>query len=267
MKKVSIAILLLIAMLLTSFSTIVNAVEEDPTAVFNLSTANTNVKVGDTVEVTLSIGSLNGFTGLKEFLARKNYDSTIFKYLGVEAKNGWRVDLDAAKISLSHSSGVSSGEIAVFQFVVLSEVNNTEIILDQISASSDEVTVLEEDENVNAPVVQFKVTAKDPVKDPTDDPTDDPTKDPTKDPTDDPTKDPVKDPTDDPTKDPVKNPTENDKKPSGSNTGVKNDKTTVATSKIPQTGEPYMLIVFGVLGLVLTGISYARYQNQVRKMK
>ena len=251
MKKVSIAILLLIAMLLTSFSTIVNAVEEDPTAVFNLSTANTNVKVGDTVEVTLSIGSLNGFTGLKEFLARKNYDSEIFKYLGVETKNGWRVDLDATKISLSNTNGVSSGEIAVFKFEVLSEVNNTEIKLDQISASSDEVTVLEEDENVNAPVVQFKVTAKDPVKDPTDDPT----------------KDPVKDPTDDPTKDPVKNPTENDKKPSGSNTGVKNDKTTVATSKIPQTGEPYMLIVFGVLGLVLTGISYARYQNQVRKMK
>lgn len=263
MKKVSIAILLLIAMLLTSFSTIVNAVEEDPTAVFNLSTANTNVKVGDTVEVTLSIGSLNGFTGLKEFLARKNYDSTIFKYLGVEAKNGWRVDLDAAKISLSHSSGVSSGEIAVFKFEVLSEVSNTQIKLDQISASSDEVTVLEEDENVNAPVVQFKVTAKDPVKDPTDDTT----KDPVKDPTDDPTKDPVKDPTDDPTKDPVKNPTENDKKPSGSNTGVKNDKTTATTGKIPQTGEPYMLIVFGVLGLVLTGISYARYQNQVRKMK
>lgn len=251
MKKVSIAILLLIAMLLTSFSTIVNAVEEDPTAVFNLSTANTNVKVGDTVEVTLSIGSLNGFTGLKEFLARKNYDSTIFKYLGVEAKNGWRVDLDAAKISLSHSSGVSSGEIAVFKFEVLSEVSNTQIKLDQISASSDEVTVLEEDENVNAPVVQFKVTAKDPVKDPTDDTT----------------KDPVKDPTDDPTKDPVKNPTENDKKPSDSNTGVKNDKTTATTGKIPQTGEPYMLIVFGVLGLVLTGISYARYQNQVRKMK
>lgn len=267
MKKVSIAILLLIAMLLTSFSTIVNAVEEDPTAVFNLSTANTNVKVGDTVEVTLSIGSLNGFTGLKEFLARKNYDSTIFKYLGVEAKNGWRVDLDAAKISLSNTNGASSGEIAVFKFEVLSEVNNTEIKLDQISASSDEVTVLEEDENVNAPVVQFKVTAKDPVKDPTDDPTDDSTDDPTKDPTDDPTKDPVKDPTDDPTKDPVKNPTENDKKPSGSNTGVKNDKTTATTGKIPQTGEPYMLMVFGVLGLVLTGISYARYQNQVRKMK
>ncbi|MCI8362322.1 MAG: hypothetical protein HFJ41_04195 [Clostridia bacterium] len=263
MKKASIAILLLIAMILTSFSTIVNAVEEDLTAVFNLSTANTNVKVGDTVEVTLSIGSLNGFTGLKEFLARKNYDSAIFKYIGVETKNGWRVDLDAAKISLSNTNGVSSGEMAVFKFEVLSEVNNTEIKLDQISASSDEVTVLEEDENVNAPVVQFKVTAKDPIKDPTDDPTDDPTKDPTDDPTDDPTKDP----TDDPTKDPVKDPAGDSQKPSGSNTGGKNDKTTATTGKIPQTGEPYMLIVFGILGLVLTGISYARYQNQVRKMK
>lgn len=264
MKKASIAILLLIAIILTGFSTIVNAVEEDPTAVFNLSTTNTNVKVGDTVEVVLSIGSLNGFgSGLKEFLARKNFNPEIFKYLGAEAKNGWQVDLDTGKISISHTTGVTSGEIAVFKFEVLSEVNDTKIILDQISASSDETTVLEDDENVNAPFVQFKVTVKDPVDDPTKDPVDDPTKDPV----DDPTKDPVKDPTDDPSKDPVKNPVGDNKKPSGSNTDIKNDKTTTTSGKIPQTGEPYMLIVFGVIGLILTGISYARYQNQVRKMK
>lgn len=259
-KNVSLTIFLILAVLLSSVN-IVNAVS--PSATFELTTENTNVKVGDEVTVTLKIGTLNGLSNVGKFNALKSFDSTVFEYLGAEGLNGWEVKGDATNLLLVRGEYAPSGNIAKLKFKVLKEVENARIQLSELDATGSDGNVYYEDENVNAPYVDFKVTTKEPVKDPEEDPTEDPKDDPTKDPVDDPTKDP----TEDPKKDPVKEPTGDSQKPSGSNTGVKNDKTTATTGKIPQTGEPYMLIVFGVLGLVLTGISYARYQIQIRKMK
>lgn len=251
-KRISLTILLMLTILLSS----INIANAESRATFNLTTQNTNVKVGDEVTVTFSIGTLTGLTNVKEITTTRKYDSNIFEYLGVEPQNGWEVVKDETNLVMKKQGGISSGDIAKIKFKVLKEVENTRIQLAEIDAVGSDGEVYFEDENVNAPYVEFKVTVKDPTE-PTDpvDPTDpiDPT-------------DPVNptDPTDpsDPS-DPTKptDPSNDNKKPTGSNTGIKNDKTTATTGKIPQTGEPYMLILLVVVAGLVTVISFIKYKN------
>lgn len=257
MKRRCLTIFLLLVVLFASISS-VNAAELRGT--FTLTTQNTNVKVGDEVTVTLSIGKLDGFK-ITSFAAKKVFDSTIFEYIGTTGQNGWELKGDQTNIVLRNEQGATTGTMAVLKFKVLKEVEDTKIQLTEIDASSKEGGVYWEDNDVNEPFVQFKVISKDPIDDPNKDPVDDPTKDPTDDPTKDPVDDPTKNPTDDPIKDPVKDPTNDNKKPNNSGSTINNDKTTANSGKIPQTGEPYMLVLLVITAGIITVISFVKYKN------
>ena len=260
MRKVSITILVIFVLLLGCFSNVKAA--DGQSATFNLTTENVNVKVGDEVTITLSIGTFIGIKDITAINMEKEYDSTIFEYLGTTGQNGWEVKGDSTKILLRNENRVSSGTIAVLKFKALKEVGNSRIQISKIDASSDEDNfVIWEDDNVNSPYVDFKVVSNGNTGD-------DPTK-PT-DPTDpsNPT-DPSK-PTD-PTK--PTNPTDpsgdqsNNNKPNGSNTGINNDKTTANSNKIPQTGEPYMVITLIGIAVLAVVILFAKYKIYENKMK
>lgn len=238
MRKICLTILLVLVVLIANI-TIVNA--DTYRGTFNLTTENTNVKVGDEVTVTLSIGNINGLK-ITSFAAKKVFDPTIFEYLGTTGKSGWEVKGDQTNIVLRNEAGSAEGTMAELKFKVLKEVEDTTIKLAEIDASGKEGgDFYWEDDNVNEPFVQFKVT--------TNTPADEPTKDPTDNPTDDPTKDPVKDPTND------------NQKPSTPNTKVNNDKTTANSGSIPQTGENYMIVLLVTVATLIAVISFAKYKN------
>lgn len=253
MKRVSITILLVFVMILSSI-TVVNA-DEGHSATFSLTTTNTNVKVGDEVSINLNLDSTTGFTGITKFVAHKVFDPTIFEYLGTTGQNGWDLKGDAVNIVLVNQENFSSGTICVLKFKVLKEVNDATIKMDELDATGDDGDVYFEDNNVNTPEVKFKVTVDDTADDPVDDPTDDPVDDPTDDPVD----DPANDSTDDPAQD--------DKKTSGSNTEVKNDKTTATGGQIPQTGESNIGLALVIAGVVLAVVLYTKYKVYDNKMK
>lgn len=253
MRKVGLTILLILVVLLASVTT-VKAAEQSAT--FSLTTTNTDVKVGDEVTVTFSINNINGFSNIKSVVAKKVYDSSIFEYVSTTGQNGWELKGDSSNIVLRNESGASTGAIAVLKFKVLKEVENTRIQLSELDASGDGGDVYYEDNNVNAPYVEFKVTTNTPVDDgPTDEPSNEPSDNTNE------IVNKVENNVD------VSNTTNTQKNPSNTNKVVNNDKTTATTNKIPQTGEPYAVVLLVAATVIIAGIFYAKYKTYENKMK
>ena len=260
MRKVCLTILLIMVMM-SSCVTVVNA-DVDDSAVFSLTTTNTNVKVGDEVIVNLVIDKIEGFSGIKNFAATKVFDSTIFEYIGSEGKNGWEVKADNINIVLRAESHSSSGVIATLKFKVLKSVEDATIGLTYIDASGDDGDVYvgegeDTDNNVNSPTVSFKVTD-------------------------------VEKPGEDTDTAPGGNtdtapggntdvapggntdvvPGGNKDTTPGENTDnnkVNNDKTTAPGGQIPQTGESYTIVALVAFIVVLAGIFYSKYKMYEEK--
>lgn len=250
MKKVCLTILLIIVMMLSTI-TIVNATDGDVSATFKLSTTNTDVKVGDIVKVTLSIEKIEGFEGIDTFIARKQFDATIFEYQGAEAASNWEVKGDSNNITFKSVNNVdyATGEIGTFTFKVLKPVENTTISLINLDVSGDNGYPYWEDGNVNSPSVSFKITEV-------------VTPDPDPNPTPDPDTNTVPDTDTNTTPD-----TNTNKVPDTNTNKVNNDKTTASGGKIPQTGESYVATALVVVGIILVGIFYTKYKMYDNKMK
>ena len=242
MKKVCLTILLIIVMMLSTI-TIVNATDGDVSATFKLSTTNTDVKVGDIVKVTLSIEKIEGFEGIDTFIARKQFDATIFEYQGAEAASNWEVKGDSNNITFKSVNNVdyATGEIGTFTFKVLKPVENTTISLINLDVSGDNGYPYWEDGNVNSPSVSFKITD---VEKPA------------------PDTNTVPDTNTNTTPD-----TNTNKVPNTNTNKVNNDKTTASGGKIPQTGESYVATALVVVGIILVGIFYTKYKMYDNKMK
>ena len=250
MKKVCLTILLIIVMMLSTI-TIVNATDGDVSATFKLSTTNTDVKVGDIVKVTLSIEKIEGFEGIDTFIARKQFDATIFEYQGAEAASNWEVKGDSNNITFKSVNNVdyATGEIGTFTFKVLKPVENTTISLINLDVSGDNGYPYWEDGNVNSPSVSFKITD---VEKPAPDTNTVP--------------DTNTNTTPDTNTNKVPN-TNTNKVPNTNTNKVNNDKTTASGGKIPQTGESYVATALVVVGIILVGIFYTKYKMYDNKMK
>ena len=225
MRRVCLIILLIMVMMLSGF-TVVNA-DVDDSAVFSLTTTNTDVKVGDEVTINLVIDKIEGFSGINIFSGVKVFDADIFEYIGCEGQNGWELKQDFDAIVIRTTSVSSSGVIATLKFKALKPVEDAKISITEIDASYGiEGDVWSEDGNVNAPSISFKVTEAEPDPDP------------------------------EPTPDPEPKPDTNK---------VNNDKTTAPGGSIPQTGESYTVIGLVAAVVVLAGIFYTKYKMYEEK--
>ena len=233
MRKICIAILLIIIMMLSGF-TVVNAYGEGVSATFSLTTENKNVKVGDIVTINLVIDEIKGFSGIDTFRAVKNFDSTIFEYQGCVGQNGWSVKSDntvSNKLTLGADNLSKEGIIAVFTFKVLKPVKDTTIALINLDASGvDNEYAYYEDGNVNSPSVSFKVIEEE-----------------------------KENPDTNTTPDTNTIPDTNTVPDTNTNK-VNNDKTTAPGEKIPQTGETHITIALVFIGFVLAVIFYTKYK-------
>ena len=256
MRKVCLTILLIMVMMLLSF-TVVNAAEDEVRATFKLTTTNTNVKVGDIVEVNLVIDELVGLNGVDYFVATKKFDSTVFEYLGVNEEKmdtyGWSSSgpITAKRVQFEINNPgeyTPSGTIAVLKFKVLKPVDNATISLVELDISGDTAWPTYEDGNVNQPSISFKITEEQTPEEPGDD------------------TNTVPDTNTNTTPDTNTVPDTNTNKVPDTNTNkVNNDKTTAPGGQIPQTGESYTIVALVAFVVVLAGIFYSKYKMYEEK--
>lgn len=156
-KKFNFITLLIITILSMNLS-IVNATT-DCSAKFKLTLSSSNVNVGDEISVVLNISSVSGFDGIHLLVAKKVYNSNIFEYIGCYPQNGWKLKGDGANILLQRDAGdVKTGAICTLKFKVLNFTNNSTITLSNIDATGNNGDVYFEDNNVNSPSVNIKIT-------------------------------------------------------------------------------------------------------------
>ena len=156
-KKFNFITLLIITILSMNLS-IVNATT-DCSAKFKLTLSSSNVNVGDEISVVLNISSVSGFDGIHLLVAKKVYNSNIFEYIGCYPQNGWKLKGDGANILLQRDAGdVKTGAICTLKFKVLNFANNSTITLSNIDATGNNGDVYFEDNNVNSPSVNIKIT-------------------------------------------------------------------------------------------------------------
>jgi len=158
-KKFSFITLLIIAILSMNLS-IVNATT-DCSAQFKLTLNSSNTNVGDEISITLNISTINGFDGIHLIVAKKVYNSNIFEYIGCYPQNGWDIKGDATNILLQRDAGdVKTGAICTLKFKILKLSDTSTITLSNLDATGTNGDVYFEDNNVNSPSVNIKITEK-----------------------------------------------------------------------------------------------------------
>ena len=239
MKKTIMTVLLVVTVIACTLSFENVSFAEDYSAVFSLTSSQTNLTVGDTFEVNVVIDSLSGFSGIKNFIAKKNFDSSIFEYVGTEGKNGWELKGDDTRIVLRKDSRESgSGIIATMKFKALKVDLAAKIQLTEIDASGDNGDVYWDDGNVNSPFITLQI--KDVEKPNTN--------------------------TETPTTNTEKPATNTNKPATNTNKPANNDKTTTQ-NKIPQTGENYTAVSLIVVGVVVAALLYIKYRKYEKDIK
>lgn len=158
-KKINFITLLIITILSMNLS-MVNATSAY-SAKFNLTSNYSNITVGDEISITFNINSINGFDGIHLIATKKVYDSNIFEYIGCYPQNGWELKGDSTNIVLQRDAGdVTTGTICTLKFKVLKFKDNSTITLSNIDATGNNGDVYFEDNNVNSPSVNIKITEK-----------------------------------------------------------------------------------------------------------
>lgn len=253
MKKTIMTVLLVVTIIACTLSFENVSFAEDYSAVFSLTSSQTNLKVGDIFEVNIVINSLTGFSGIQTFIANKNFDSSIFEYVGTEGKNGWEVKGDDTKIVLRKESGESnSGTIAVMKFKTLKTDLSAKIQLTELDCSGDSGDVYYDDGNVNSPFITLQIKDVERPNTNTETPTTNTEKPTTN--------------TEKPSSNTEKPATNTNKPATNTNKPANNDKTTTQ-NKIPQTGENYTAVILVAAGVVVASLLYIKYRKYEKDIK
>lgn len=253
MKKTIMTVLLVVTVIACTLSFKNVSFAEDYSGTFSLTSSQTNLNVGDTFEVNIVINSLTGFSGISNFIAKKNFDSSIFEYVGTEGKNGWDLKGDDTGIVLRKESGESnSGIIATMKFKTLKTDLSAKIQLTEVDASGDNGDVYWDDGNVNSPFITLQIKDVETPNTNTEAPTTNTEKPSTN--------------TETPTTNTEKPSTNTTKPTTNTNKPANNDKTTTK-NQIPQTGENYTIVSLVVIGVVVAALLYIKYRKYEKDIK
>jgi hypothetical protein len=233
MKKTSkiLALILLVVIMFLSTPNVVKANPDTNSAVFALTSSTKELKVGDEIEINIVINSITGFDGIRVFRALKEYDTSVFEYLGSEGKNGWSVKGDDARVVIEADKDYGAGTtIGVLKFKVLKAINSTVIKLTELDAASidGENDVYFDDNNVNSPEITFQVLSSE---------------------------------TTSTTNTVIQTPTITTNTTATTTKPTNNDKTTATATKMPQTGESYVTIIMLAVVAVLSISLYIKYRT------
>ena len=174
-KKVFLAIMLAIVILLTSFS-FVNA--EGPSGQVKLVQTSKpsagSYKPGDDIIIEV-VFSATGMDGINEFQANIfEYDTTLLEYIGTEGVNGWKLFSDKNQIYLTRDdSNDCVGTLCKLKFKAKAEFENANVKLGEFDASSIKLIGLSSFDGNITEEVEYKIEPGEP-EDPTPDNPDDP---------------------------------------------------------------------------------------------
>lgn len=153
-KKIT-TILFLVTILLFSITNYINAAEGQSMQL-SLKVDNKSYKIGDEILVDVYIDSIEGFSGINTFIAKKFYDNECLEYVETIPKENWKVAGDAEKVLLRKMEGedLSKGKLCTLKFKVLKD-EKTIVQLSEVDACNDEGDVYFEDKNVNEPSIEI----------------------------------------------------------------------------------------------------------------
>lgn len=148
-KLVKSTIVVFIAIMILTVSTVVNAETGENYSVRMSLTSNSKLNAGDTVTVSVNLTSVNAGNGIDTITAELNYDTNVFEEISSSnftASNGWKAPSYAASskmLTVQKDSKVKSAEtIFTISLKVKNSVNtnSTTISLKEITASGGRIT-------------------------------------------------------------------------------------------------------------------------------
>ena len=252
--KLGIVVILMIAMVIALMPGMVQA----DSFKFGAKADKTSLKEGDTVTITLSVGSINaGELGINTFEAMLSYDKNIFEEVtesDFSPSNKWSItyngnySTNAGKIlGMILSSGVKEDQtVGTLKLKVKSgvgEISNTTVKLTEITTNNGSDLITDTDKEINFKII--KATSEEPKKD--DDKIENGNKGDTSKGTD---------------SESSSNSGLNSGSGTSSSTDSKSGNTTKKISVLPYTGTiaPIMLIGMPVLA-ILARVAYRRYKT------
>lgn len=148
-KLVKSTIVVFIAIMILTVSTVVNAETGENYSVRMSLTSNSKLNAGDTVTVSVNLTSVNAGNGIDTITAELNYDTNVFEEISSSnftASNGWKTPSYAASskmLTVQKDSKVKSAE-TIFTISLKAKnpinTNSTTISLKEITASGGRIT-------------------------------------------------------------------------------------------------------------------------------
>ena len=288
-KKVLALLLLLVIFNGFNFA---NAVGPEVSAQMMLSLVEKNVKVGDTINIVLSLENVKGIEGIDTIGGKLTYNHDDLEYKQITGQNGWpnpMYNVETGMFTIHNNELKKNGNILKVTFLVKNKpvTARTKVTVAEFDVSDGNTDqIATSNVSIEIPINDKIVEPSDPTtkpSDPTTKPSDPTTKpsDPTTKPSDptakpsDPTAKPS-DPTAKPS-DPTAKPSEPTAKPSdptakpdvptvkpdiNSNNKVNDDNTTKKEEKLPQLGvQNVMILVLCGVSSVTAIITYVLYRK------
>jgi len=253
MRKTKLIVTIIMALsIIMAFTTVKAAAE----CTMKLSVGESNIKVGDTINVYLSLQSFTEVEGLTAVGGTLEYDSTILEYKSISPENGWsnvQYNQENGIFITTHDNPAGNGNIFKITFEVKAKPENgTEIV----RIKNFDVT----DDNIEIPTADtaaiITIADKEQTPPPTQPGEDGGNNDQEGNEIGDPSGDQNNDVED--TNIVIDTNTENNKKPNNNNVGD----TTTAKEKIPQTGTTEGVIITLVAAIAIVSvITFIKYKN------